>query len=83
MYASLRAASALPSLLVIAYLHCKCSHSSVNSFFVLMNVLFGIKHSCQTLAVGNVLSFVNMFLSGCLLDVSPRVIAEYFGFGYM
>lgn len=76
--AELPCSSALPSLLVIVYLHCKCSHSSVNSFFV----IFGIKHSCQTLAIGNVLSLVNMFLSGCLLDVSPSVISEYFGFGY-
>lgn len=80
--AELHCSSALPSLLGVVCLHCKCSHSSVIVFFVLMNVLFGIKHSCQTLAIGNILSLVNMFLSGCLLDVSPSVITEYFVFGY-
>lgn len=80
--AKLQCSSARPSLLVIVCLHCKCSHSSVIFFFVLMNVLFGIKHSCQILAIGNILSLVNMFLSGCLLDVSPSVITENFGFGF-
>lgn len=37
-----------------------------------LDVLFGIKHSCQALAV--VISpLVNLFLSGCLLDISPSV----------